>query len=185
MERRTFAAMAQQQTLPRRPRLIGPRKTFAIVASMYNEEFVQGLIDSCKNEIIAIMPNSSIPLYRVPGAFEIPVCSEYVVTHTSADVIIALGVVIKGETGHATTVARTVARELASMAVRHRVPVINEVLLLDDEDQARDRCFGESLNRGTEAARAALSMAELFQKLHTAYPNPKPREKKSKEKAGS
>jgi 6,7-dimethyl-8-ribityllumazine synthase len=152
---------------------------------MYNETFVQGLIDACRNELISIMPNSSIPLYRVPGAFEIPVCSEYVITHTSADVLIALGVVIQGETEHATIVARTVARELASMAVRHRLPVINEVLLLDDEKQARARCFGDTLNRGTEAARAALSMAELFQKLHTAYPSPKPREKKAKEKAGS
>ncbi|MGI8604201.1 MAG: 6,7-dimethyl-8-ribityllumazine synthase [Verrucomicrobiales bacterium] len=177
--------MAQQQTLPRRPRLIGPRKTFAIVASMYNEEYVQGLIDACKNEIIAIMPNSSIPLYRVPGAFEIPVCAEYVITHTGADVIIALGVVIKGETEHADIVGRTVARELAEMAVRHQVPVINEVLLLEDEAQARARCFGEDLNRGIESARAALSMAELFQKLQTAYPHLKSRSEKTKEPASS
>lgn len=173
-----------QQTLPRRPRLIGPRKTFAIVASMYNEEFVQGLIDACKNEIVAIMPNSSIPLYRVPGAFEIPVCAEYVISHTSADVIIALGVVIQGETEHADIVARTVADELMRMGVRHQLPVINEVLLLQDEEQARARCFGEEINRGTEAARAALSMAELFQKLQTAYPTLRPRTGE-KEKAGS
>jgi 6,7-dimethyl-8-ribityllumazine synthase len=174
-----------KQTLPRRPRLIGPRKTFAIVASMYNEEYVQGLIDACKNEIVAIMPNSSIPLYRVPGAFEIPVCSEYVITHTGADVIIALGAIIKGDTEHADIIGRAVAEELSQMAVRHQVPVINEVLLLEDEEQARDRCFGEDMNRGTEAARAALSMAELFHKLHTAYPNPKPRTEKPKEKATS
>ena len=163
------------KTITRRPRIIGPRKTFAIVASMYNEEFVQGLIDACKNEIIALMPNSSIPLYRVPGAFEIPVAAEYVITHTNADIVIALGVVIQGETAHADIVARTTADRLSEMAVRHELPIINEVLLVQSDEQARERCFGEEINRGTEAARAALSMAELFQKLHTAYPNPRSR----------
>ncbi len=169
------------QTLPRRPRLIGPRKTFAIVASMYNEEFVQGLIDACKNEIIAIMPNSSIPLYRVPGAFEIPVCAEYVIQNAGADVIIALGVIIEGSTAHADLVGRSVVNQLQEMAVRHQIPVINEVLLLKDENQARERCLGDEINRGTEAARAALSMAELFQKLEAAYP--RDRKDKEKEKA--
>mgnify|MGYP000594264993 CR=1 FL=1 len=60
----------------------------AIVASTFNEDYVQGLIDACRNEIVALVPNSSIPLYRVPGAYEIPVCSEYVITHTGVDVII-------------------------------------------------------------------------------------------------
>jgi 6,7-dimethyl-8-ribityllumazine synthase len=138
---------------------------------MYNEEYVQGLIEACKNEIVAIMPSSSIPLYRVPGAYEIPVCAEYVISHTQADVLIALGVVIEGETAHADIVARSVATSLQEIAVRHQVPVINEVLLLDNEEQAKARCFGDELNRGMEAARAALSMAELFQKLHTAYPD--------------
>jgi 6,7-dimethyl-8-ribityllumazine synthase len=164
-----------QQTLPRRPRLIGPRKTFAIVASLFNEELVQGLIEACKNELVALMPNSSIPLYRVPGAFEIPTCAEYIIQHTSADVIIALGVIIEGETAHGDIIGRTVAHHLQEMSVRHIVPVINEVILVQNQEQAEERCLGTRINRGTEAARAALSMAELFQKLHTAYPTPKKR----------
>jgi 6,7-dimethyl-8-ribityllumazine synthase len=163
------------KTITRRPRLIGPRKTFAIVASTYNEEFVSGLVDSCRNEIVALLPNSSIPLYRVPGAYEIPVCAEYIINHTGADVVIARGVVLQGETDHADIITRTVARELCEMAVRHQLPIINEVLLLKDEKQARARCFGTDLNRGVEAARSALSMAELFQKLHTAYPTARAR----------
>ncbi len=167
------------KTITRRPRLIGPRRTFAIVASTFNEDFVQGLIDSCRNEIVALLPNSSIPLYRVPGAGEIPVCAEYVLNHTGADVVIALGVVLEGSTAHADIIARTVATQLAEIAVRHELPVINEVLLLKDEEQARERCFGSELNRGVEAARAALTMAELFQKLHTAYPGVRERDRAS------
>ncbi|MCB1096492.1 MAG: 6,7-dimethyl-8-ribityllumazine synthase [Verrucomicrobiales bacterium] len=156
--------------VPRKPRVIGPRSTFAIVASMYNQNFVGGLLEAAKNEILGIMPNASVPLYRVPGAYEIPVCCEYIIQYTKADVIIALGVIMRGETAHADLVARTVTDSLQNIACRRLVPIINEVLLLDDEQQAYERCMGQEINRGAEAARAALNMAELWQKLHTAYP---------------
>lgn len=161
------------QTLPRKPRLIGPRKTFAIVASMYHEHLMNGLLESTKAEILGIMPAASVPLYRVPGAWEIPVCAEYVLQYTAADVIIALGIVIRGETGHADLITQSVSDKLQEMATRHLVPVINMVLLVDNEKQAEARVFGNELNRGVEAARAALNMVELFTKLHTAYPVPK------------
>lgn len=161
------------QTLPRKPRLIGPRKTFAIVASMYNEVLMNGLLESTKAELLGIMPTASVPLYRVPGAYEIPVCAEYVLQYTNADVIIALGVVIRGETGHADLITQSVSDELQRMSTRHLTPVINMVLLVNTEDEARVRVFGDQMNRGVEAARAALNMAELFTKLHTAYPTPR------------
>ena len=161
------------QTLPRRPRLIGPRKTFAIIASMYNETCMNGLLESTKSELLSIMPTASVPLYRVPGAWEIPVCSEYVLQYTHADVVIALGVVIRGQTGHADLVTNAMAQELQTMASRHLTPIINMVLLVNTEQEARERCFGDKMNRGVEAARAALNMAELFTKLHTAYPTPR------------
>lgn len=156
--------------LPRRPRLVGPRKTFALVASTYNEEFVNGLLEGVKNEILAIMPSASVPLYHVPGAWEIPVTVEYVLEHTSADIVIAIGVIIQGDTDHADLIARSVSEKLMDQGTRHLTPVINCVLSCKNEEQARIRCIGEEYNRGIECARAALNMAELFQKLHTAYP---------------
>lgn len=164
------------QTLPRKPRLIGPRKTFAIVASMYNEPLMNGLLDSTKAELLGLMPAASVPLYRVPGAWEIPVCAEYVLQYTNADVVIALGIVVRGETGHADLITASVCEKLQEMSVRHLTPIINMVLLVNDEDQARARVFGDQMNRGVEAARAALNMAELFSKLHTAYPTPRKNE---------
>ena len=164
------------QTLPRKPRLIGPRKTFAIVASRYNEPLMNGLLESTKAELLGLMPAASIPLYRVPGAWEIPVCAEYVLQYTSADVIICLGIVVRGETGHADLITQSVSDKLQEMAVRHLTPVINMVLLVNNEADARARVFGDQMNRGVEAARAALNMAELFSKLHTAYPTPRKNE---------
>lgn len=140
---------------------------------MYNEEYVKGLLDALKNELLGIMPSASVPLYHVPGAWEIPVTAEYVLQYTAPDVLIAVGVIVQGETSHADLIATSVCSKLQDMAVNHLTPVINAVLCVNDEEQAQERCLGSELNRGTEAARAALNMAELFVKLHTAYPTPK------------
>ncbi len=165
--------MSSNAPLPRRPRLVGPRKTFAIVASSYNEDYVNGLLEHMKAELLGIMPSASIPLYHVPGAWEIPVTTEYVLEYTSPDIIIAVGVIIQGDTAHADLIATAVSQKLMEQSTRFLTPVINCVLSMRDEKQAQERCLGEELNRGTECARAALSMAELFQKLHTAYPTPR------------
>lgn len=143
---------------------------------MYNEPLMNGLLESTKAELLGLMPAASVPLYRVPGAWEIPVCAEYVMQYTNADVIICLGIVIRGETGHADLITQSVSDKLQEMSVRHLTPIINTVLLVDDEAQARLRVFGDQMNRGVEAARAALNMAELFSKLHTAYPTPRKNE---------
>ena len=156
---------------------MGPRKTFAVVASMYNEEYINALLEATKTELLGIMPTASVPLYRVPGAWEIPVCAEYVLQHTHADVIIALAVIIRGDTGHADIIAQSASDELQRMATRHLIPVINMILLVNSEEEARIRCTGTEMNRGIEAARTALNMAELFAKLHTAYPLPKSKQK--------
>ncbi|MFT4636831.1 MAG: 6,7-dimethyl-8-ribityllumazine synthase [Verrucomicrobiales bacterium] len=166
-----MAGSSSSSSLRRRPRLIGPRKTVAIIASTYHENYVAGMIEHARDELLASMPNASVPLYRVPGAFEIPVCASYVTTHTNVDVLIALGVIIRGETEHADLVANSVFRGLQDIAIHQHVPVINEVLLLDDEEQAEERCLGEDTNRGREAGQAAVAMAELFIKLRETYPD--------------
>jgi 6,7-dimethyl-8-ribityllumazine synthase len=160
-------------TLRTRPRLIGPRKTVAIIASTFHERLVTSLIEHARDEILALMPNASVPLYRVPGAFEIPVCAAYVASHTQTDVIVALGVIIRGETDHADLVAHSVFQKLQEVAVEYLVPVINQILLVENEQQAVERCTGETLNRGIEGGRAAVAMTELFIKLKETYPNVK------------
>ena len=82
-----------------------------------------------------------------------------------ADVIIACGVILKGETNHAENLSRSVTDALQRIAVDHGVPVINAVLSFDDEDQARERCLENEINRGTEAARAAVDIANVMSEL--------------------
>lgn len=153
--------------LPARPRSAPTQKVrIAIVASLYNEQYTQALVDNVKEELAAILPNAQLDIARVPGAFEIPVACEVLLDgQTPPDAVIALGVIIQGKTKHACMVAESVTASLQEMAIRHKKPVIHEVLLLDDEKQAYARCMAAKLNRGVEAARAAHSMLELFQAM--------------------
>jgi len=131
--------------------------------SIYNEEFTNSLVKNCKDELAKILPNAQLDIARVPGAFEIPVACEVLLSNPKPpQVIIALGLIIQGQTKHAELVADSVTSSLQQMSIRHKTPVIHEVLLVEDDNQAYARCMGESLNRGKEAARSAYTMAELF-----------------------
>ena len=139
--------------------------SFAIVASRYNNAYVQALIDSATSELNEVEPGADVHLVRVPGSFEIPLAVKLVALQKKVDAILALGVVLRGETAHADLIARSVTTALMNLALELKIPVIHEVLLLDNEEQARARCLGKKLNRGTEAARAAVSIARTVNDL--------------------
>ena len=152
-----------------RPRPTQEPINIAIVASLYNNQFVQGLLNAAKDEIEVIAPNASVDVYRVPGAFEIPVCVEHVLRGSSPDAVITLGVIIRGSTEHADLVGASVTDALQQMAVRHCIPVIHEVLLVSTEEQAEERCLGATINRGTEAAQTCVKMINLFGKMKSSF----------------
>ncbi len=154
--------------LPARPRSAPSIKShIAIVASIYNEQYTNALLQNTKEELAILLPNSQLDIARVPGAFEIPVACELLLSSNfPPDTIIALGVIIQGQTKHGSMVAESVTNSLQAIAVKHRKPVIHEVLLVDDEKQAYARCMGSAINRGREAARSALTMLELFQAMN-------------------
>jgi len=148
-----------------RPRIIRGKHTFHIVASQFNARYVQGLVDHAKKELRTLAPNATVSIQRVPGAFEIPVVVRELASLDKASAIIACGVILKGKTDHAQNLSRSVTDALQRIAVDHAVPVINAVLSFDDETQASERCLENKINRGTEAARAAVEIANVMSAL--------------------
>ncbi|MFZ0915623.1 MAG: 6,7-dimethyl-8-ribityllumazine synthase [Candidatus Udaeobacter sp.] len=137
------------------------KRTFFIVASQFNAQYVDGLVDHATEELRALAPDATISLHRVPGAFEIPIVVRELAAQNKADAVIACGVILQGETNHAENLSRSVTDALQRIAVEQGVPVINVVLSFDNEDHARVRCLEDRINRGTEAARAAVEIANV------------------------
>ena len=150
---------------PPRRRMFGVKRNFTIVASQFNAEYVQGLVDHATNELRKLAPNTGVTLHEVPGAFEIPIVVREVALQKQTDAIIAIGVILKGKTNHAENLSRSVTDALQRIAIEHGVPVINVVLSFSSQTQARERCLEEELNRGTAAAHAAIEMSNLMAKL--------------------
>ncbi len=153
-----------------KPRIIGQKVRICIVASKYNEKFTDSLVDNAIAELGALIPMARIDLIRVPGAFEIPVVVATVLDRQKTNCIIALGLIIRGDTGHADLVAASVTDALQNLAVSSRIPIIHEVLLVNDEKEAHSRCIGASMNRGREAARAAGGIVDVFAEIEKSMP---------------
>jgi 6,7-dimethyl-8-ribityllumazine synthase len=157
-------------SLPPKPRIIGPKVRICIVASKYNEQFTDALVENAIEELGELVPQGRVDLIRVPGAFEIPVMVASVLDRDPPACVIALGLIIRGSTEHADLVGMSVTHSLQQLAVESLRPVIHEVLLVNDEKQAYARCIGSQLNRGREAARAAAAMIDVFQELDRSMP---------------
>jgi len=156
--------MSNSIPFPPRTRRHGKRD-FGLVASQFNAKYVDGLVNHCSDELRALSPRCTIALHQVPGAFEIPIVVRELAARKKADAIIALGVILEGHTAHAENLGRVVTDALQRVALEYGVPVIHAVLSLNSAEQARERCLEGRINRGTEAARAAVEIADVISEL--------------------
>jgi 6,7-dimethyl-8-ribityllumazine synthase len=154
--------------------------SFAIVASEFNSRYVDAMLRAARAELKRAAA-ARIKVVRVPGAYEIPLIVEHLARNASkpgmdhqagqsVSAIICLGVILRGQTVHAAHIGEAVSRTLMEIQVRHQVPVVHEVLLLENEEQARHRCLSKTHNRGTEAAQTAVRMATVMKALHNQPP---------------
>ena len=137
----------------------------AIVASRYNARYVNSMLRAAKAELAKAKVAAEV--VRVPGAFEIPAVASALVRRLTnpIDAILCLGVILRGETTHAENISQAVSGALAQLQVEHSLPVIHEVLLLENVQQARERCLDARHNRGIEAARTAIEMTRVMRRV--------------------
>ena len=128
-----------------------------VVAARWHEEVMAGLVDGALRALEQARVDDPLVL-RVPGSFELPVaCAR--LARARYDALVALGVVIRGETPHFEYVCRAASEGLVRVSVDSGVPIGFGVLTCDDEAQARDRAGlpGSSEDKGFDAAQAALA----------------------------
>jgi 6,7-dimethyl-8-ribityllumazine synthase len=149
--------------------MTGAGRRFGIVASRFNSRLgdllVAGAVDCLRRHGVAA---GDIHLVSVPGAWEIPQAMEELAAAgggAKVDGLVAIGVVIRGETPHFDYLCAQASRGIAGVAERHRVPVGFGLLTCDTSEQAAERAGGKAGNKGWEAALAALEMADLFTRL--------------------
>jgi 6,7-dimethyl-8-ribityllumazine synthase len=138
---------------------------FVVIASKYNSLYVDAMVRAAKAELIRA--KASVRIVRVPGAFEIPVVAAKLARVSANELsgIICLGVILRGETTHAQHIGEAVSSALMQIQIQYEIPVIHEVLLLENEEQAKARCLSKTHNRGTEAAQTAIEMARVMKTL--------------------
>lgn len=145
--------------------MVGTKRHFVLVASQFNARFVQGLVNHASEELRSLVPGVLLSLHQVPGAFEIPIVVREIALQKKADAILAIGVILRGATSHADHLSHSVTNALQQIAIEHGVPVINVVLEMENEEQARERCLEKQLNRGIQAARAAVEISNIMSEL--------------------
>ncbi len=139
---------------------------FAIVVSRFNEELTQQLADDavqCLEENGA--KESDIGVFQVPGAYEIPVVINELAKSGKYDALIALGVVVEGETPHAQMIGESTGIALLDIAREYGVPVINEIVGTRNWEQAVVRCTRSRTSRGWYAAEAAIETANILKTI--------------------
>jgi len=138
----------------------------AIVASKFNPAIVEKLISSSLETLSECgLSPTKVTLFRVPGAYEIPLVCESLASSSKYDAIITLGAVIRGETIHFDLICETVSSALSELSLTHALPITFGIVAAETEEQALVRCRAPEMNRGAEATLAAVEMANLMRQI--------------------
>lgn len=142
-----------------------------IVEARFYDDLQDALLDGAVAELKAAGLTHDV--ITVPGALEIPAAVAIAVDAAAAsgkpyDAVVALGCVIRGDTIHFEIVSQESSRALMDLAVARKLPLGNGILTVNDEDQAWARARAGELNKGGDAARAALAMLRIKRRMARA-----------------
>jgi 6,7-dimethyl-8-ribityllumazine synthase len=144
-------------------------RRFAILATRWYEEIIDGLLAGAREALLASgAAEADLQVFRVPGAFEMPLTAKTAAETGRFAGIVCLGAVIRGETPHFDYIAGETAAGLAAVARETGVPVGFGVLTCDTLEQAQARSEAGEGNKGAEAALAVVEMVDLLERLRDA-----------------
>ena len=137
--------------------------SFGIVKSRFNLD----LTDTLHVDVKYVLKKNEVKYssFEVPGSMEIPLASQWVFEYKRVDAIIALGVIIRGETSHYDSVCRILEKGCLDVQLKYGKPIISGILTVENKAQAIERISGEKGNRGKEIAKAAIRMRYLYSKV--------------------
>ena len=139
---------------------------FAIVVSRWNDFLTSKLLDGALDALESTgADEGSIEVFKVPGSFELPLASLKTAQSGNFDAVIAIGVVIRGETPHFDYVAGQAASGIAQAGLQTGVPVLFGVITADTVEQAINRSGVKSGNKGYEAAMSAVEVVNLYREM--------------------
>ena len=139
---------------------------FCIIVARFNEFIGSKLLSGAIDELIRHgAKEENIEVIWCPGAFEIPLVAQKAAKTGKYNAIITLGAVIKGSTSHYDYVCAEVSKGVASVGLETGVPVIFGVLTCDNIEQAIERAGTKAGNKGSDAAKSAIEMANLIAKI--------------------
>jgi 6,7-dimethyl-8-ribityllumazine synthase len=143
--------------------LNGQEFRFAIVASRWNDLISSRLVDGALDAFDRLgVAEKDVEIYKVPGAFEIPLLAQKLAASEKFAAVVCLGTIIRGQTPHFEYIAGEVARGIGQAALQTGVPVVFGVITADNMDQAIERAGVKLGNKGFEAATTAVELANLY-----------------------
>ena len=146
-------------------------RRFAIVVSRFNETYTVKLLQGARETLLQLgARDADCDIFWVPGSFEVPQAARMAAKGGRYDAVIGLGVLIRGATAHFDCVAREAAHGLAEVARETGVPAVFGIVTAENAEQAAERTGGRMGNRGADAARTAVEMANLFRSLRGRGP---------------
>ncbi len=131
----------------------------AVIISMYNFSIGKMILNSCVGYLKKA--TAEVEIIKVPGALEIPFAASKLVKYNKFDALIALGIVIKGETLHFELVSYESHRALMDIGLQYEIPIIFGIICANNKKQALERASSDKLDKGKEFAIAAIEMAQL------------------------
>ncbi len=147
-------------------KLLAQGLRFGIIVSRFNDficdRLLGGALDALKR---SGADDGDVDVYKVPGAFEIPLIAKKIASRGQYDAVICLGAVIRGATPHFDYVANEVSKGVASASLETGTPISFGVLTTDTLEQAIERAGSKAGNKGWEAALVAVEMANLIKQM--------------------